>query len=234
MTGQEVINDIRQELLEPVPGFWTDPNLLTWINRAEQDYVGRIRGLESKATVSTVAGQASYELPANWLSSVAVFYNDEQNGVESWYPLEATDFQRLSLETPNFLNSSADSRSKPRQFTIWDKTLYLNPIPDTNGDGNIVMFFKSKPVPLTSANSSINIDDSLAGGLRAFVLWKAWSQEKEFALADQQKQLYDGFVRDGLRWVKLQTLNKVHNIDVRSGVAFSRGDSVSGLNPLNF
>jgi hypothetical protein len=223
MLASEVITDIRQELLEPVPGFWADANLLTWINRAEQDYVGRVRGLEATASASTVAGVPSYELPANWLSAVAVFYNNKIDGVDGWYPLEPTDLQRMSRENPNFLSGATTSRGKPRSYTVWDRRLYLDPPPDVDGDGNVRMFFKAKPVSLALASQSINIDDSLAGAIRAFVLWKAWSQEKEFALADQQHQLYEHFIGQGLRWVKLQALNKRHNIDVASGIPYTSG-----------
>lgn len=223
MLASEVITDIRQELLEPVAGFWTDGNLLTWVNRAEQDYVGRVRGLEATASASTVAGVPSYELPANWLSAVAVFYNDRRDGTDHWYPLEMTDLQRMSRENPNFLSGATTNRNKPQYATVWDRRLYLDPVPDTDGDGNLRMFFKAKPVSLTSTSQSINIDDSLAGAIRAFVLWKAWSQEKEFELAEQQHQLYEHFVGQGLRWVKLQALNKRHNIDVASGFPYTTG-----------
>jgi hypothetical protein len=206
MLASELITDIRTELLEPVAGFFSSTELLTWINPAQ---------------VSTVAGQATYELPANWLSAVLILYNDRQNGVDHWYPLEPTDLQRMSRERPNFLSTATEHLGKPCTFAIWDRTLILDPTPDTNGDGNVRMFFKSKAVPVPDVNSSINIDDTLAGAIRAFVLWKAWSKEKELALAAEQKALYDNFVRDGLRWVKLQALSKRHQIDVASAIPYS-------------
>jgi hypothetical protein len=217
MTGTELITDIRNELLEPVAGFWTDAELLLWINRAEQDFVGRVRGLESQATVGTVIGQSEYPLPANWMSAVHIFYNDLQDNVDSWRPLQPTDLQELALQDPNFLSTETTSRGKPDRYFIWDKKIVLYPTPDVTGDANVKMYYKSKPVSLSLASQSINVDDSLSGGIKAYVLWKAWTKEKEFELAKDQQELYYSFVRDGLRWVKLQALNKRHNIDVASG-----------------
>lgn len=223
MTGNELIIDIRNELQEPVGGFWTDTELLTWINRAEQDYVGRIRGLESQATVGTVIGQNEYPLPGNWMSAVGIFYNDLQNGIDSWRALEPTDLQELSLQNPNFLSTETENRGKPCKYFIWDKRIVLYPTPDVTGDANVKMFYKSKPVALTLASETMNVDDSLSGGIKAYVLWKAWTKEKEFELAKDQQELYYSFVRDGLRWVKLQSLNKRHNIDVASNTPYNYG-----------
>lgn len=227
MTGTELVTDIRSELLEPVPGFWSNDELLLWINRAESDYVNRIRGLEATAFLSTVAGTNVYALPATVLSVVAIFYNDEQNGVDSWRPLEPTDLQRLSRERPNeFLSTETDKRGTPAQVARWNNSLYLIPTPIAAGTDNVKLFVKTKPTPLTTLADSLNVDDTLSGAIKSFVLWKAWTKEKEFEFAADQKAIYDGFVRDGLRWVKLQMLNKVHQIDVQSGTPYSGGWNV--------
>ena len=43
MQASEIISDCRFELLEPIPGFWTDAELLNQINKAQQDYVNQTR-----------------------------------------------------------------------------------------------------------------------------------------------------------------------------------------------
>jgi hypothetical protein len=224
MLASEVISDVRLELLEPVAGFWSDAELLNWLNRAETDFANRVRGLEGKATLSTSAGQSTYPLPANWISAVAIFYNDvADDGTDDWKPLEPTDLQRLSRETPGFLSRTTSDQGTPTQYFIWDRELNLYQVPDTDGDANVLMFFKAKPVALTATSQTINVDDTMAHALRHYILWKAWSKEKEFQLASDQQALYFQAVRDGLRSVKLQALNKRHQIDVQANIPFRMG-----------
>lgn len=235
MTGSDVISDVRQTLLETTAAFWTDAELLRLINLGEQDYFNRIRGLEGKTATNSEVGRTNYDLPANWVSAVAIFYNDKRTSTspDSWRSLEPTDIQELSAQNPNFLSSAAENRGVPTRYYLWNRTIYLHPAPDIAGDGNILMFFKAKPTPLTSTASSLNLDDSLSGAVRAYVLWHAWEKEKELGFADEQKSLYFQFVRDGLRWVKLRQLNKVNNIDVRSSRPYTYGTGFQGFNPLD-
>lgn len=214
MTGQEIINRVRRELLETSAGFWSDAELLDLINRAEQDFSNRVRGFEDSAVLSLVAGQSTYPLPANWLSATAIFFNDNQSGQDRWILLSPTDVNELALTDPNFLSTqNALATDYPTKYMIYGRTIRFVKTPGYDGANNVVMFFKSKPVPLNTAADSINIDDTLGGAIEAFVLWKAWSKEKEFALAEEQKGLYAGFIRDGLREVKLRAGNKLHNMD---------------------
>jgi len=224
MLASDVISDVRLELMETSAAFWSDTELLTYLNRGELDFANRVRGLESVATVSTVAGQAEYPLPSNWLSCVAVFYNDRQNDTDSWRRLDVTDLQELSMQNPNFLSRDTTSRGTPDRVYFWNRSMYLETTPLDNGDANIKMFYKAKPVPITSVSQSINLDDSLSHALRHYILWKAWRKEKEFQLAADEQAMYFQSVKDGLRHLKLQALNKTHNLDVQSASPFTLGE----------
>ncbi|MGD9724879.1 MAG: DUF6682 family protein [Nitrospiraceae bacterium] len=214
MTGQEIINRVRRELLETSAGFWSDAELLDLINRAEQDFSNRVRGFEDTAVLSTVAGQSEYPLPANWLSATAIFYNNNVAGQDDWILLSPADVNELAITNPNFLSvQGALATDYPLRYMIYRRSIHLIKAPGSDGPNSVRMFYKSKPVPLAQASDSINIDDTLSGAIEAYVLWKAWMKEKEFQLAEEQKGLYAGFVRDGLREVKLRAGNKLHNID---------------------
>lgn len=223
MTGADIITDVRSGLLEPVPGFWTDQELLTWINRAETDFVNRTRILEGKETLTTVPGQSEYPLPTNWMSSKGIFYNDQDTTTleNRWGPLEATSLEKMKQENPSFLDDSVSTRNKPRLYWIWEREVNLFPVPDVSSQ--IKMFFKAKPTPLTSTSSSINIDDALAPALVEYVKWKAWEKEKELDLANSSRELYFEHVGQGLRWVKKQAGDQTHRFDLESPYPFSYG-----------
>lgn len=224
MTGATLITDVRKELMETSASFWSDAELLVHINNGEADYFNRIRGQESDATVQTVAGDAEYPLPANWLSAQAIFYNDvQEDGSDNWIRLRPTNLEKMAQEHPGFMNTQVEARGAPQEYFIRNKRVNVFPIPDTTGR-TIKMFFKCKAIPLTSGTDSLNVDDTLSQAIRAYVLWKAWSKEKELELAAEQRELYFNYVGEGRRWVKRRSGDQRNRIDVESNRPYSTGN----------
>lgn len=227
MQAQIIINRVRRQLVETNAAFWSNSELLDIINEAEADFHNKIRVLESTAFLSTIAGRADYPLPSNWLSARGIFYNNpDSTGRDAWYRVIPTNLEKQGQEQPGFLSDETDQRDKPRRYWIWDRTLYLDPIPDTDGDSNLYMFYKSKPVPLTLVTSELNTDDSLADAIEAYVLEKAWNKEKEPDLAQKQEDRYAQYVREGRRWAKKQSGDQKYKLDIESATPFG---SIGGI-----
>ena len=221
MQVQTIIDRVRRQLVEKVGAFWSDTELLDLINKAEADFHNEIRVLESTAFLSTIAGRADYPLPANWLSARAIFYNNpNSNDEDAWYRILPTNLEKQAQENDNFLSVASSRQGNPKNYWIWNKTIYLDPIPDIDGDSNVYMFFKSKPVSLVSVTQELNTDDSLADGIEAYVLKEAWDKEKEPDLADKQELRYQVFVRKGRRWAKKQSGDQKYRLDIESGSPF--------------
>jgi hypothetical protein len=226
MLVSELITDVRFELQEPVPGFWTDPELLNQINRAQQDFVNRTRILESDATMDTEVGRSEYVLPADCLSTKAVFYNQDTPAVtpnvKGWRRLEASDLEHVAQRNQNFLSDNTSELDDPIYYYTWGRSLQLVPTPKEDGH-QVKIYYKAKPADLLTVSDSLEIDDSLAPALRAYVLWKAWTKEKEMDLARQEEARYFQGVRDGLRWVKLQSGDRVNSIATKAVRGYGYG-----------
>lgn len=238
MTGQDIVNAVRAEVVEPSPAFFTTPTLLMWINNAQRNYVRRTRCLQNFATTSTVQGQADYPMPADWLASEKIFWNYPVNGIDAWVPLKPTSVEKMAQENPNFLSSDPTMQGRPQLYYIVNQTLYIYPRPLTSGTNDIFMFYESKPLPLATLSDSISIDDSLADGIEAYVLWKMYKQDKEPQDADEQKQRFKDEIGQGLKWKKQRVLDGKWKIDIESFMPFNYS-SVNGsafnnqVNPLN-
>lgn len=231
MKAQEIIDRVRQELVETVGAFWSDSELLNLINKGERDFARRTRILQDKAQTGTTQGDPVIPLPSNWLSARAVFYNNKNtDGTDNWIPLRGTNLEKMKQERPNFLSSSSNLQSKPNKYWIWDGELHLDPVPDTTADANIVMFFAAKPIPLIQASQDLNVDDSLSDGIEAYVRWKAWKKEKEPDLAQEAKEEYYEFVAQGRSYVKRKTGDEVHRIDIVSPIPLGAFNAV--FNPF--
>jgi hypothetical protein len=219
MQAQDILTRVRQELVETVGSFWSDSELLTLLNKAERDFVNRTRILEDRAQLDIVAGQSRYPLPANWLSARAIFYNNKQ-GISTnpnrWRRLRPSNLEKRAQENQNFLSDEIEARGTPHTYWIWGRELVIEPVPEFNGSADLVLFFKSKPVALTASTQQINVDDSLSDGIEAYILWKAWKKEKEPDLADEAREEYAGFVRQGMRFVKKQSGDQRFRLDIES------------------
>lgn len=237
MTGTELVTLVRTQIIEPNPAFFTSTALLNLLNAGQKNYVRRTRVCQNFAQTSTVQGQADYPMPADWLGSEKVFYNNIQGGVDNWYPLDPTSLEKLSQETPNFLSSAANSQGAPQKYYIINNTLFVYPRPVIGGTNNIFMFYESKPVTLTGLDDELSIDDSLADGLEAYLLWRMYKMDGEDQLAAEQQQRYMEEVGEGRKWKKKRLLDGKWKIDIQSYMPFSYSSvnpsGINGLNPLN-
>lgn len=232
MLASDVIANVRSTLVEPVAGFWTDTELLNWIKRAENDYVNKTRVLDGKQFTSTLPGVSEYPLPSNCLSVRGVMLNDttDQNS-PNWIRLAPTNLEKSMQEFPNFTSVASGHQGSPRRYLVWGRSLYLFPAPDVTGNSNIMLFFKAKPIPQISTASPLNVDDTLAEGVIAYVLWKAYEKENEPEKAEIQRQIYELYVKQGLRWAKRQSGDQRYRLDISSPIPFE-GPFDDRYNPL--
>jgi len=233
MQAQTLITDVRRELVEISASYWTDAELLRHINRAELDFTNKTRILEDTAQLSLVQGRLDYPLPQNWLSAKAVFFKivDPISGEFRWKRLYPTNLEKNSQQRPNFLHTGTDNQGVPNRYWVWGRSLWLDRSPDADNATTLLLFFKSKPIPLTLVTESINLDDSLSEAITAYILWKAWAKEQEFDRADAQQLTYDRYVAEGRRWVKKQSGDQRYRIDIDTPLPFDGGSSES--NPLS-
>jgi hypothetical protein len=237
MTGTELVTLVRTLVIEPNPAFFTSTALLNLLNAAQRAYVRKTRVCQNFATTSTVQGQADYPMPADWLGAEKIFYNNIQNGQSNWLPLNPTSLEKLSQENPNFLSTDTSQQAIPRKYYVINQTLFIYPRPLTSGTNNIFMFYESKPVVMTALTDDLSIDDSLAEGLEAYLLWKMYKMDGEDALAKEQEDRFKEEIGEGRKWKKKRMLDGKWKIDIESFEPFSYASvntsGINGLNPLN-
>lgn len=237
-TGQQLVNDLRSEIIEPSPTFFSDSRMLYLINLAQRDYVRRTRCLQASAFASTVQGQDQYPMPANWLAAEKIFVNYPVNGIDSWRPLKPTSIEKMAQESPNFLSSDSLMQGVPQKYWIFNQVLNVYPKPLTNGASDIFMFFDAKPIDLNSLSEEIQVDDSLIPGIRAYVLWKLWKQDGEDTKAAEEKANYEFEIGQGLKWKKQRVLDGKWKIDIESFLPYNYSSINNSafnnqINPLN-
>lgn len=215
--ASQIISDVRKELLETSAQFWSDAELLRYINRAQIDFANKTRILEDAASLSLVAGQLDYPLPANWTSARVVFIKIlNEDGTFMWKRLYPSNLEKMAQQNTNFLNTTTDNQGRPTRYWIWNRRLWLNKAPDTQFATELYLFFKAKASTIVNASESLSFDDELCEAITAYVLWKAWMKEQEFERADDQKTNYDRYVAEGRKWLKRESGDQRYRLDIDS------------------
>ena len=233
-TGNDLMTDIRGEIIEAFPTFIQNPYALNLINLAQRQYVLETRVCQATAFTSTVAAQADYPLPGDWLALDKVLYNNIGNtGVDTWVALTATSIEKMAQENPNFLSNDTSNFGTPKSYYVFNQTLYLYPRPKTTGTNDLFMFYQCKPINLTSLDSQLSVDDTLVPGIRAYVLWKIWTRAQERELAAEQYNLYQMELRKGRMWKNMRELDLRQAVDIDSFTPYGYGGTstvVPGIN----
>jgi len=229
MLASQIITDVRRELIETSAQFWSDAELLRLINRAELDFTNKTRILEDSAQLTLVTGRLEYPLPGNWVSSRMVMHKTvNSDGTYAWHRIIPTNLEKMGQTTQNFLNTSTDNQGQPTKYWIWNRSLWLNRAPNDEHATSLYLFYKSKPISLTSTSSEINIDDSLSEAINEYVLWKAWKKEGEDDTAAEHELAYQKYVLEGRRWSKKQQGDRRVGMDIVSSV-----DIEQQMNPFS-
>jgi len=237
-TGQDIVDDVRAEVIEPSPTFFSNNRMLALINLAQKEFVRRTRCLQNFAWTSTIQGTGSYPMPSDWLGSECVFWNDVVNGVDNWRRLQPTSLEKMAQESPNFLSAGSDMLGKPQKYYVIGSTMYVFPKPQNTGSNDIFMYYQSREIKLQSLTENLTVDDSLAPALRAYVLWKLWKQDQENDLAEEQHELYKEEIGNGIRWRNQRLLDLKRKIDIESYQPYSyssmnKNTGNQTINPLN-
>ncbi len=217
MQVSQVLEDARTQLLETTGSFWSDPELLRLYNRGNVDFVAKTRVLEDQAKLSLTVDRNDYPLPANWSSASAIFHKEtDDSGQVSFRRIRPSNLEKMAQEDINFLDTSSDRSRRPRQYWIWNKTLYLDRGLEKVEDSDLWLFYKSKPVSVSASTASVEIDTDFAEALLAYILWKAWMKEQEQDLADSQAIVYMSYVKQALKWRKRQSGDQRFRLDIDS------------------
>jgi len=236
-TGNDLVNDVRAEVLEPSPAFFSSTRMLALINLAQKEYVRKTRCLQNFAWTSTVQGIGIYPMPSDWLGSECIFWQDNSGGQPIWRRLRPTTLEKMAQESPNFLSTDSTMLGKPNKYFIIGTNLYIYPKPEVSGSNDIFMYYQSREIPLQALSDPLTIDDSLTPGLRAYILWKMWKQDQEDSLAEEQHQLFKEELGDGIKWRNQRILDLKRKIDIESYQPFTNaGNNFSAngsMNPLD-
>lgn len=202
MTPGEVATYARQRYNAVNDDFYSDEEMYTHIWAAQNILARECNAIENVYETDTVASQKEYTYPTTALAIKRITYNGKK-------------LEKISKREEDYLSSFDDTGAvtgTPVGYSIFDKTIYLEPTPDAAYTLKIYSFDMPGQV---SSTSTLDVPSEFHLGLVNYLLWmmavkdqnfqaatfykEQWEDEKLRCLAwSRKRQVADGFntVRD--------------------------------------
>ena len=197
VTVQTVIDRARYDLNETTASFWSDTELQQWINEAIWEINSKTRCLEKAVSTQTLAeDDYDYAITGNWLSIETIIHDsgtttgdsDTDEASRRLYTLKRIDIKDFG---------HTRETGRPKQYTVWNDTLYIWPIPDSNVSGTtLILFAINLPTDITSSTSSIETPAYFDHSILNYVKAKAYFKDKREAKGNYYMALFEKALRE--------------------------------------
>lgn len=179
MTGQDVITAVRDILNEQTAAFWTDTQLLKWINNGIIDIVSKTWCLADSETITLATGTLEYALSNDLIAVVSVTYNSAKG---------------LVLGHPSMLGHIYDP-DEPVYYYFFNQKIGILPKPTSTVDSNTCEVYEiPKPTEITVAGT-VTVPSYLDDTLQQYVVGKALRKDNRPTEAEKIENEYKGNLR---------------------------------------
>jgi hypothetical protein len=174
--------------------FWTQQEMLDLIYHAEMEMAQECHVIQNTYTASTVASQQAYAWPTNAIGIKRITLDGTK-----LFPIDMRDDDILTLA-----NQAITSTGTPSHYYLWEKSIYLRPIPAV-ATHTIKIFSYDMPGTLL-ITSTLDVPTEYHNDLMYFVLAEmalkdgnSTQSEKYRAIWENRKKKATALVRARLR-----------------------------------
>lgn len=145
MTPAQVEEAARRRYNSDASTFWSQDEVFKVIWEGEMILALEDLVIEGKdTTITTVAGTRAYDFPSLMISAKRIEYNGSK-----LQPIDFRDDDALSLN-----NSATTAQGSPQYYAVWNKQIYLRPVPDAAQ--TLTIYKYSEPTLLTTASTTLS------------------------------------------------------------------------------
>lgn len=144
--------------------------MIRFLNAAQRALCADGQILLTEETASTVASQETYSVPGDYFKIDAVFLNNMATSQCRLLPMSRQDRDpQNGTGTPRFYYVSGRNVSGSNAYTIG-----LNPIPDTSGTNDLVIYIRQLPLDMVSGGQAPEVIQPWQDALVAYATWKCY------------------------------------------------------------
>lgn len=167
--------------------FFSDAELYSHLWAAQMELAREGLLIEATYTTSTVPDQQEYGFPTNTIAIKRITWDGKKLA-----PMTFREDDVLTLT-----NQTTAATGTPQYYAIWDKVLYLRPIPATAAA--LKIFSYSQPQEVT-ATSTLEVPTEFHLDLADYLLWRKAMKDKNFEVAVQYRALWEAKVKKARIW----------------------------------
>ena len=171
VTPTTIIHNARYYLNEITPSFWTDAELLVWVNQGSSDIASRTRSLEATESISLSALVVEYPITSNYIDISTVIYNSADNVVKG-----------LVRKNPQSIGNIPDP-GEPVYWYEWNGSIGIFPAHSSlsgTATPSVTAYYVSYPSSVTTGQA-VYTPAVYDRALTMFVVAQAFLKSGQFA-----------------------------------------------------
>ena len=205
-TPSQIQADARRKYNATGDTFFVDDDFYDLIYEAETQLAEEAMVIEKVYSTTSVAGQREYSWPSTAIAIKRIEYDGNK--------LRYSTFR----EDDNMTLSQADSTDTgtPDFYQIWDRTIYLRPIPGTS-DLTIRIFTYDRPSLLSTGSANLAVPEQFRKDIVNFVVAHMAMKDGNQNVARDYMNRWDLALKRAIRWQRKRrnadTPKRVQNVD---------------------
>jgi hypothetical protein len=150
--ASDLITRVRSRLDESAPKFWTDAQLLAWLNEGLRDAGRFTRHIRDRKTVATSSGVSEYTIPDDVIEIEMIYFLP---GDGRQIPLSGQSYDNMNNVWGQWQNQRIGT---PQTFAEWGTPpqlrVKLYPTPDATGQ--LSMLVRRMPTPCANVGATLD------------------------------------------------------------------------------
>jgi hypothetical protein len=204
LTAQDFITRIRVDMnaSTAIDAFFTDADLIQWVNEAVEAIVGLTQCMEASTTITLNSGSASYPITAAHYDISHCMYD---SGVSN----SPTRFSFLARFTPGLPIPPQEER--PKIWWEWESRLFIFPVPNDEISGTtIYAYYIPKHAAVNTSAIAIATPAYMDLAIVYYVRAKAHYKEKAEEKATYYMKMFNSIINEHKRTIIRRDLAPVN------------------------
>lgn len=168
-TVQQVMQSVKRTFGDEAGVQLEDEDIIRWINDAQEAIGSLNQVIKAKATVKSIAGEASYRFPDERIEKIDSLHYDGQRIMNVPF---------AQAETSLISQHSSEKDGKPTLWYEWGGRFTLFPTP--KDEGVIDLYFTMKPARVESPSDLLSLPDRYYSYVLSTVLQYAYEMDENY------------------------------------------------------
>jgi len=170
-----LITKCRRRLNETSDNLHTSDDLIAYADEAQKYFVRETRCLQGISSTAVADGTQGYSLPSDFLALRRVTFDGKK--------IFSVSFPEIDESGTNETDTSATGT--PKNFYIYNQTVYLIPIPGSSANGeSLKIYYYKFPATIDATTDTLETDVVYDDIIVAYMTYLAFLKDGEFDMAD--------------------------------------------------